>query len=246
MPSILSRRSRLAESDEDEEDSRPGTPASVGPNDSKRARRSHNNEGPLAAITGHRLTNGLSSLAKARNGRRGRTKNDDVQARSNHQPGAIVRVKLNNFVTYTSAEFLPGPNLNMVIGPNGTGKSTLVCAMCLGLGWGTQVWLTKSLLTFPGLRRSSNLGVPKTSQNLSSMAVAKRLSRSSYNVILPLCAAILSSLDLSSEMGTSHPTPSTANRRVARPSWSSQNLSRSRLIIFANSFLKTGWSSSLQ
>ncbi|QIX01196.1 hypothetical protein AMS68_006713 [Peltaster fructicola] len=54
-----------------------------------------------------------------------------------HQPGSIVRVKLLNFVTYTSAEFHPGPNLNMVIGPNGTGKSTLVCAICLGLGWST-------------------------------------------------------------------------------------------------------------
>ncbi|KAH8684630.1 P-loop containing nucleoside triphosphate hydrolase protein [Tricladium varicosporioides] len=54
------------------------------------------------------------------------------------QPGAIVRVKLTNFVTYTDAEFFPGPNLNMVIGPNGTGKSSLVCAICLGLGWGPQ------------------------------------------------------------------------------------------------------------
>ncbi|KAK2804931.1 hypothetical protein FQN50_006441 [Emmonsiellopsis sp. PD_5] len=55
-----------------------------------------------------------------------------------HRPGAIVRVKLRDFVTYTSAEFFPGPRLNMVIGPNGTGKSTLVCAICLGLGWGPQ------------------------------------------------------------------------------------------------------------
>ncbi|KAF2499477.1 P-loop containing nucleoside triphosphate hydrolase protein [Lophium mytilinum] len=52
-----------------------------------------------------------------------------------HQPGSIVRITLTNFVTYTAAEFLPGPSLNMVIGPNGTGKSTLVCAICLGLGW---------------------------------------------------------------------------------------------------------------
>ena len=59
--------------------------------------------------------------------------------RRKHQPGAIVRVKLANFVTYTDVEFLPGPSLNMVIGPNGTGKSTLVCAICLGLGWGAQV-----------------------------------------------------------------------------------------------------------
>ncbi|KAF2810245.1 P-loop containing nucleoside triphosphate hydrolase protein [Mytilinidion resinicola] len=52
-----------------------------------------------------------------------------------HQPGSIVRITLTNFVTYTAAEFLPGPSLNMIIGPNGTGKSTLVCAICLGLGW---------------------------------------------------------------------------------------------------------------
>ncbi len=51
------------------------------------------------------------------------------------QPGAIVRVKLTNFVTYKDAEFFPCPNLNMIIGPNGTGKSSLVCALCLGLGW---------------------------------------------------------------------------------------------------------------
>lgn len=56
-----------------------------------------------------------------------------------YRTGAIVRVRLSNFVTYTSAEFFPGPKLNMVIGPNGTGKSTLVCAICLGLGWGPQV-----------------------------------------------------------------------------------------------------------
>ncbi|KAF7898394.1 hypothetical protein EAF00_004840 [Botryotinia globosa] len=54
--------------------------------------------------------------------------------RGKFAPGAIVRVKLNNFVTYESAEFFPGSNLNMVIGPNGTGKSSVVCALCLGLG----------------------------------------------------------------------------------------------------------------
>lgn len=61
------------------------------------------------------------------------------QNRNNYQPGSIVRVKLENFVTYTAVEFYPGPRLNMVIGPNGTGKSTLVCAICIGLGWPPQV-----------------------------------------------------------------------------------------------------------
>ncbi len=63
---------------------------------------------------------------------------DGVQrqaAESEYQPGAIVRVEVTNFVTYENAVFHPGPNLNMVIGPNGTGKSSLVCAICLGLGY---------------------------------------------------------------------------------------------------------------
>lgn len=63
---------------------------------------------------------------------------DDHRDSNTFQPGALVRVKLTNFVTYENAEFFPGPHLNMVIGPNGTGKSSLVCAICLGLGWGPQ------------------------------------------------------------------------------------------------------------
>ncbi|KAL2911490.1 Structural maintenance of chromosomes protein 5 [Polyrhizophydium stewartii] len=51
-----------------------------------------------------------------------------------HLVGSIVRIKLTNFLTYSHAEFFPGPSLNMVMGPNGTGKSTVVCAIALGLG----------------------------------------------------------------------------------------------------------------
>lgn len=82
------------------------------------------------------LTNGVrhpSTAKPTQNGHR------DDTGPGGFKPGAIVRVKLTDFVTYTSAEFFPGPKLNMVIGPNGTGKSTLVCAICLGLGWGPQV-----------------------------------------------------------------------------------------------------------
>lgn len=60
---------------------------------------------------------------------------NSVDADKGFQPGAIVRVSVENFVTYEKAEFLPGPHLNMVVGPNGTGKSSLVCAICLGLGY---------------------------------------------------------------------------------------------------------------
>lgn len=48
--------------------------------------------------------------------------------------GSIVRLTMKNFVTYSHAEIRPGAQLNVVIGPNGTGKSTLVCAIVLGLG----------------------------------------------------------------------------------------------------------------
>lgn len=48
-------------------------------------------------------------------------------------PGAIVKMRLENFVTYTLTEFDLSPSLNMIIGPNGSGKSTFVCAVCLGL-----------------------------------------------------------------------------------------------------------------
>jgi len=36
--------------------------------------------------------------------------------------------------TYSKVEILPGPGLNVVVGANGTGKSTIVCGICLGLG----------------------------------------------------------------------------------------------------------------
>ncbi|KAJ3553657.1 hypothetical protein NM688_g3492 [Phlebia brevispora] len=50
-------------------------------------------------------------------------------------PGSILRVKLENFVTYDWVEFNPGPYLNMILGPNGTGKSSIACAICIGLNF---------------------------------------------------------------------------------------------------------------
>lgn len=52
---------------------------------------------------------------------------------SPYAEGAIARIKLEYFLTYDAVEFRPGPYLNIIIGPNGTGKSTIVCAICLGL-----------------------------------------------------------------------------------------------------------------
>ncbi|OCT97869.1 structural maintenance of chromosomes protein 5 isoform X2 [Xenopus laevis] len=47
--------------------------------------------------------------------------------------GSIVRIKMENFLTYDQCEVFPGPYLNMIVGANGTGKSSIVCAICLGL-----------------------------------------------------------------------------------------------------------------
>lgn len=38
---------------------------------------------------------------------------------------------MKNFLTYDECEFYTGPKLNIVIGPNGTGKSALTHAICL-------------------------------------------------------------------------------------------------------------------
>ncbi|KAJ7056762.1 P-loop containing nucleoside triphosphate hydrolase protein [Mycena amicta] len=54
-------------------------------------------------------------------------------------PGSITRIKLHNFVTYDDVEFCPGPHLNMILGPNGTGKSSIACAICLGLNWAPSI-----------------------------------------------------------------------------------------------------------
>nr|XP_003704386.1 PREDICTED: structural maintenance of chromosomes protein 5 [Megachile rotundata] len=48
--------------------------------------------------------------------------------------GIISYMYLENFVTYSSVSIKPGKNLNVIIGPNGTGKSTIVCAIVIGLG----------------------------------------------------------------------------------------------------------------
>lgn len=50
------------------------------------------------------------------------------------KPGNIIRLRIWNFTTYNYGVFNLSPSLNMIIGPNGTGKSTFVAAVCLGLG----------------------------------------------------------------------------------------------------------------
>ncbi|KAA6420293.1 MAG: structural maintenance of chromosomes 5 [Trebouxia sp. A1-2] len=58
---------------------------------------------------------------------------------SDYGKGSVIRVELHNFMTYKDAVLEPGPRLNLVLGPNGTGKSSFVCALCLGLAGGTTL-----------------------------------------------------------------------------------------------------------
>jgi hypothetical protein len=133
MPGLVQRgRKRPSVALSDDDDEKPGEqsdyPSSVSAG-SKRARRARDASESPSRANGRRRHN-----PSARQGLpRSVGPVEDV-----FQPGTLVRVKLRNFVTYTAAEFHLGPSLNMIIGPNGTGKSTLVCAICLGLGWSSE------------------------------------------------------------------------------------------------------------
>jgi hypothetical protein len=154
MPGVLNRRKRpSAQISEDDDEQSEASSASLL---SKRVRHSRN------------TSNSPNATSRTRNG----SYDDDDYRKEAHQPGSLVRVKLTNFVTYTAAEFHLGPSLNMIIGPNGTGKSTLVCAICLGLGWSPQVRLV--VFQFMGIIDwASTSGGRKSSASLSSMATIK-------------------------------------------------------------------------
>ena len=58
---------------------------------------------------------------------------------SNFSHGAVVSLKLTNFMQFGYVEFSPGPSLNVIIGPNGSGKSSVVNGIALALGAKTAV-----------------------------------------------------------------------------------------------------------
>lgn len=59
--------------------------------------------------------------------------------KSEYSEGALVSLRMVNFLSYEDAFVQFGPRLNVVMGPNGTGKSTLVCAMALVLAGSPKV-----------------------------------------------------------------------------------------------------------
>ena len=155
MPGLVRTRSSLeAEDAEITSGSSDGADQETPPsqNTNKRARLSNRNGddvddswmlSPPRTVTTNRTrmrtptarTNGMqSSSAQAATV----LSHDPSTSRDEMKPGQLTKIHLRNFVTYTNATFYPGPSLNMIIGPNGTGKSSVVCAICIGLGYSTS------------------------------------------------------------------------------------------------------------
>ena len=63
------------------------------------------------------------------------------------QNGAIMCIKLKNFMTFEKITISPSSGLNLIIGPNGSGKSTIVCAIGLGLGSSASILARTSKLS---------------------------------------------------------------------------------------------------
>uniref|UniRef100_A0A8C8VFZ7 Structural maintenance of chromosomes protein 5 n=1 Tax=Pelusios castaneus TaxID=367368 RepID=A0A8C8VFZ7_9SAUR len=74
-----------------------------------------------------------SSAGQRGSGAAGPAGSGRAQSQAPFVEGSIVRVTMENFLTYDNCVVSPGPHLNMIVGANGTGKSSIVCAICLGL-----------------------------------------------------------------------------------------------------------------
>lgn len=61
--------------------------------------------------------------------------------------GNLLRVEMKNFLTFSHTVIHPGPRMNVILGPNGTGKSTICNAVCIVFGGSPKI-----------LGRSTDLG----------------------------------------------------------------------------------------
>lgn len=104
------------------------------------------------------------------------------------KPGNIISLRVWNFTTYSYGEFRLSPTLNMIIGPNGTGKSTFVAAVCLGLGGKIDLIKRKTmdLMIKSGEKESSIEITLKNRPGKDNLVIERsfflRLSRSSWKV----------------------------------------------------------------
>ncbi|XP_078111017.1 structural maintenance of chromosomes protein 5 [Sander vitreus] len=92
---------------------------------SKRKRTSHVN-------SGFQTSNSVANMLTG-------SQPDGTDGDGRFVEGSIFRLTMKNFLTYDYSVVHPGPNLNMIVGANGTGKSSIVCAICLGLAGKTTI-----------------------------------------------------------------------------------------------------------
>ncbi|XP_055908199.1 structural maintenance of chromosomes protein 5 [Eupeodes corollae] len=71
---------------------------------------------------------------------------DEVDDGSINLAGKIKSIYVKNFVTYDECVMHPTEYLNIIIGPNGTGKSTLVAAIVLGMGGSAKLLARSSAI----------------------------------------------------------------------------------------------------
>ncbi|KAM6982879.1 structural maintenance of chromosomes protein 5 [Tautogolabrus adspersus] len=86
-----------------------------------------------------RLSHATSSSQTCSNSSANMFKGSEIVGDGRFVEGSILRITMKNFLTYDHSVVLPGPNLNMIVGANGTGKSSIVCAICLGLAGKTAI-----------------------------------------------------------------------------------------------------------
>ncbi|KAM6925073.1 structural maintenance of chromosomes protein 5 [Xenentodon cancila] len=67
------------------------------------------------------------------------TQSHEAGENGRYVEGSVLRITMKNFLTYDYTVVHPGPNLNMIVGANGTGKSSIVCAICLCLAGKTAI-----------------------------------------------------------------------------------------------------------
>ncbi|XP_066922667.1 structural maintenance of chromosomes protein 5-like [Clytia hemisphaerica] len=97
--------------------------------------------------------------------------------------GKIVRIKLKDFLTYDDCEFKPGEKLNVILGPNGTGKSSIVCAICLGLGGRTNLLGRAKLLSdyVKHRKKEATIEIELFKKNESNLIVRRTFNTQSTN-----------------------------------------------------------------
>ncbi|KAL2636129.1 hypothetical protein R1flu_007608 [Riccia fluitans] len=115
----------------------------------------------------------MTQPSSARPSKRVRTA---CRGEDDYAPGNIIEIEVHNFMTYGHIKSKPGPRLNLVIGPNGTGKSSLVCAICIGLGGEPQL-LGRATMIGDFVKRGEESGWTKISLRGNSANEAVVITR---------------------------------------------------------------------